>query len=620
MKRLLALILASLLLVSVFTGCSGDSDVELKGAEISMFLTTMPQSIDPSASYTAPDTVRIMGLIYEGLTTINEKGKLEKALAKSWEYEFNQKTGNLELTIDLRDSRWSDGNSVTADNFRFAWQRILKPENNNSNAALLYPVLNAKKAKEGLCSIDDIGIVSQKNKVLMITFEKDYVNEDDFSKSEIKEKVEYFMRRLASPALVPLRQDVVDDDSSSWCQKDNGSYVTNGPFKIKSWNSAELVFERSVNYRCVGDSDNNADDKIVKPYKIVINYSDGESADKHYEKFKNGETNFVNLNSASDDVVADAGKSIKTDDLYSTFCLLLDLKCEGNTLYQNEKVREALSMAIDREAIAKAVNADPATGFVPTGIDNTKAGTDFRKEGGDLISTSADIDGAKKLLKEAGITPSKQYIVFDYSNKREDDECIINEVKKAWKKLGFKIIENDASTQQYIDRKNSGELDFSYNNSKGKIIYASVLAVNVQSMTTDAYSILTQFSGEYGGNVIDVTTGSTENDVAYAGHVSGFNDAEYDKLCEEFVNAKDAKTRAAAMHKAEEYLVDKMPAIPIVFNKAYYVSDDLSKFEVDGFGRLNLTSLKLNSYSERNEKAKLKKAEEEKEQQESQNG
>ena len=137
MKKLLALILACLFVLSALVSCGGGEDdkkkkEEIKGAEIQMFLAPLPESIDPSAAYTTVDQMRIMGLLYEGLTTVTEKGKLENALCKEYEYEFNQRTGNLEIMVTLESSRWSDGNLVTADDFRFAWKRVLLPENDNS--------------------------------------------------------------------------------------------------------------------------------------------------------------------------------------------------------------------------------------------------------------------------------------------------------------------------------------------------------------------------------------------------------------------------------------------------------------------------------------------------------
>ena len=597
MKRLLALILACLMIVAVFTACgSEEKKDEIKGAEIQMFLTTLPESIDPSASYTTADQMRIMGLVYEGLTTIKDNGKLENALLDSYEYDFNQKTGNLELLIKLTNSRWSDGNLVTADDFRFAWKRVLLPENNNANAALLYPVLNAKKVKEGLCSEDDIGVYSLKNNLLQITFEKDYVNEDDFSKGEVKDKIEYFLRRLASPALVPLREDVVDDITKDWCKPNGTSYVTNGPFKIKAWNSGELIFERSVNYRCVGDTEGNPDDKLVTPYRLITMYAEGTSADAHYEKYINKQSFYLNLNSASTDTIDSFGRKVKTEDLLSTSVVYLD---HTHELFKNAKVRQALSLAIDRDTLATNTNSEPATGYVPYGVEDTGRKTDFRKNGGDLISTSADIATAKKLLKEAGITnPSSHVISIEYSNLRKDDEEMAMACRDAWRELGF-TIKLGAKKQMYIDSKENGTYPLIMNNES--VNAASVIIINFQSMTSDAYSMLTALSTEYGGTPVDVT----KEEITYAPHVSGFEDAKYNDLCDAFVNAADEKERSKAMHAAEEYIIEQMPTIPLVFNKAYFVTQKLSKYDADKFGRLDFDQLKQSGYK------KYLKAEEE---------
>ena len=604
MKRILAIILASLLLLSVcagFAGCSSDEEEEeeLKGAEIQMYLTTLPESLDPAGFYTEPDTIRLMGLLYEGLTTIDEGGEVQNALAADWEYDFNKKTGLLELIITLEDSRWSDGAVVKSEDFRFSWQRALRPENNNPYASLLYPILNAKAAKEGVCSIDDIGVVCQDNKTIMITFEKQYANEKDFSDGEVEDFVDYFMARLASPALVPLRQDVVDDDTHAWCHKDNASYVTNGPFKIKKWNSYELTLERNVNYRCVGDVEGNPQDEIVKPYKVISLFEKG-NADKYAEDFKKGEINYLNLNSASDEVIKENKKNIKQENLYSTFCLLLDMRNEDNKLFQNEKVRQALSLAIDREDLAKDVYAEPATGFVPTGVDNTSAGTDFRKEGGNLISKDANLDKAKKLLKEAGVTPKNETIYIDVANLREDEVYMVEKIAAAWKKLGFKVDVKKVK-QLYINAKNDGEYEFNQNHKRGNRSFASVLAINVQNVTPDAYSMLTYFSSEFGGGAFDLRS----EDGAYPAHITGFADKKYDELVKKFVEATDEKARATAMHEAEKYLAKKLPAIPVVFGNAYYVTKDLSNFEVDGLGRLIFTELSLDTYDPDEERAKL---------------
>lgn len=593
MKKLLALILACLLTLTAFVGCSGDGDEQeskIKGAEIQMYLTTLPESVDPAASYTSPDSVRIMGLLYEGLTKITDDGKLENALAKEWEYEIDERDGLLKLEITLENSRWSDGIIVDAEDFIYAWTRILLPENDNPNAALLYPILNAKNVKEGLCSVNDLGVYAIKDNLIQIIFEPAFGNEKDFSKSEIKENVEYFMRRLASPALVPLREDVVAQ-GEDWATKESSSFVTNGPFKIKTWNTGELSFERSVHYRCVGDVDSNADDKIVKPYRIITLYSEGKSATEQFERYNNKECFYLNLDSANEQTLEQISeKNIETDDILSTCVLYLD---HTHELFKDARVRKALSLALDRDAIAQAVMAAPATGFIPTGAADGTGKKDFREVGGDVVSEKPNMAEAKKLIAEAGI--KSKNITIEFSNLRETDKIIANACKTAWGELGFNVTVT-SRPQKYMNNKEDGTYPLIQNNENKTINTASVIAVSLQSTTDDAYGILTGFSAEYGGNFIDVTTGPSAEDVVYNNHVTSFADPAYDKLCEKFIYAKTAKERSAAMHEAEEYLAEQMPVIPVVFNKANYVTQELSGYGTDNFGRLDFTELKQKNF------------------------
>ncbi len=591
MKRLTALLLAALFLVMPLAGCSSDKEDgqtaatdEDKGAIIQTYLASAPASIDPSAMYGSSETIKLMGLLYEGLTTINEDGKLEKALAKEWEYEIDERDDYMKLEITLNSSRWSDGIIVDAEDFIYAWTRILKPENKNENAALLYPVLNAKKAKEGLVSINDVGLTAVKDNVIEIVFEKEY-SDDDF--------VEYFLRRLASPALVPLREDIVSS-KEGWDLAGRSSYITNGPFKIKVWDSYELTLERSVYYRAVSDNDGNKDDKIVKPYRIVNLYSEGDNANEQFKRYRDEEVAsnkvfYVSLAGASEDVIEaadDMKKSdVKTNDMLSTYCLFFNT---NNELLADARVRKALSIAIDREALAElAGDAEAATGLIPYGIEDVKAKQDFREKGGDILADEAQIEEAKKLLKEAGVSGGK--LKAEASNARDYEKRVLNLIASAWKELGI-TLEVSTRRSDYIYNKANGHSEFTQNE-------VDIIAFDLQSMTSDAYGMLMQFSAVYGGHPIDVTTGPSEEDVVYAPYFTGFADEEYDKLCEKILAAVTTKERTAAMHEAEEYLLEKAPVAPLFFNcDTYLVSNQLSGIEQDKFGRLNLIKLKQKSY------------------------
>lgn len=587
MKKLLALFLAVVLLIPVMlTGCGNDE--EIKGAEVQMFLTTLPQRLDPAAVYSDADTVKVMGLLYEGLTTLDEKGKVEKALAKDWEYEIDERDNLMKLEIQLEKSRWSDGIIIDADDFIYAWTRILLPENNNSNAALLYPIHNAQAVKEGRCSVNDLGLYAIEDDILQVVFEPSFIG-PDHSKKEVKANIEYFMKRLSSPSLVPLRQDVCDK-STDWCEPNNANYVTNGPFKIKAWNSAEFSLERSIYYRCVSDNEKNAADKIVKPYRLITSYMDGKTANDHIARYAEKQSFYLNLSTVNNSSISDPS-IIETNGLLSTACLIIDTT---KAPFDDVNVRKALSMSIDRNAIAANVlGATPATGFVPYGVEDASAKEDFREKGGALISVSANMAEAKKLVKNAEIGSNK-YISIEYSKERPAAKMLAQTCKKAWEELGFTVNmrEEHAVNQKYIDSKANGDLTINQNHEND----ACVFICDLQCTTPDAYSMLASLSNKYGGAIVDVVANRT--DVVYDRVVCGYDSDAYDEICRQFVQADNTKERTDAMHKAEEQLISDMPIIPVYFNTACYISQDLSNMSVDNYGRLNFTELKQKNFKD----------------------
>ncbi len=591
MKKLLSLLLASLFVVSTLAGCASSDDEagkkkekdKVKGAIVQTYLCALPTSIDPAAVYTTTDTTKLMGLLFEGLTKIDDNGKLVKALAEDWEYEVDERDNYLKLVIDIEHTRWSDGIVVDAEDFIFAWQRLLLPENDNPNASLLYPILNAKEVKKGLVSVNDLGVRAIRDRVLEITFEPEFTD------------VKYFLRRLASPSLVPLREDIVSR-GEEWCTSDGSSWITNGPFKIKAWKDSEFTLERSLYYHAVSDSDSNKLDKVVKPYRLVNLYSEGNDADAQYlrfignkdisEEFTNDNKSFyINLNGASKETLDAAGKKVKTAESPSTYAMFFNPE---NELFKDANVRRALSLAIDRNALVQLAPMElkAATGFVPFGVEDTSKSKDFRKEGGDIISASANLDEAKKLLKEAGVSGGT--INIECSNYRDFERDMIELVADAWEELGFEV-EVTAPRANYLYNKANGKLPFDQNN-------VDVICYDLVSKTSDAYSILTTFSGVYGGGFIDVTTGTDASSVVYNANRIGFIDEVYDELCKAFMDAEKVKPRTAAMHEAEEYLASAMPVIPLFFESDVYVYDKLSKVELDFFGRYDLKKLKQSSF------------------------
>ena len=109
MKKFVALLLVLFVCLPVVAACStlqGDND---KGATISMYLTDFPQTLDPAAVQLQADTAMIFSLIYQPLTTIDEKGKVKPGLAYEWYSYYDNRDEEYKMYFKLNETMWSDG-------------------------------------------------------------------------------------------------------------------------------------------------------------------------------------------------------------------------------------------------------------------------------------------------------------------------------------------------------------------------------------------------------------------------------------------------------------------------------------------------------------------------------
>ena len=578
MKKVLSLVLAMITAASVMAGCTTLEKDETgsydKGAIIDMYLTTEVFDFDPQNSMTDDAMLKINSLIYEGLTTINENGKWEKALMKSYKIEKDAE-GEFSILITLNNTRWSDGRTVQAADLVYSWKRLLEADSANEASSLLYDIKNARAVKTGDATVDDLGIAAVDTYVLQVEFEQ-------------KVDLDLFFENCSSIALVPLREDVItrytdNDNREIWAQKTT-SIVTNGPFcpkEIAYGNTLRL--ERSSYYYLSAEKDSTEPlDKYVIPYRLLTTYSTGTAEDQlnainSGNIFYNGE---IPLSAR-----AQYADKVTLTDMMGTHTYVFNT---NNTLFAKPEVRKALSMAIDRNQIVNLITyAKPATGYVPYKVFDTKSGTSFREVGGNILSSTADVAGAKSLLSSAGVNGGS----FTLSvRNNEVDVAIANYVAGVWGDLGFNVtVEtvkntiNSTDTTLQVDNfqalYDSGEFD--------------VIAIDMMMLSTDAFSALSQFAVSFSGNGVDMDSANYD----LYGHVSGYANEEYEALIESAYAEKDRTARAAILHQAEAKLLEDMPVIPLVFlQDAYLYVSELSGIESTYYGTRNFKDVQLKDY------------------------
>lgn len=568
MKRFICLALCAVMICGVLSSCStikGDN----KGAIIELYLGNELYNFDPALAYTDDTMVKVLSVMFEGLTRLDDDGDWEKAMMDSYKYEEDR--GEYKLTIELKSSKWSDGRSVQAPDFVYAWKRQLDPDFRGDAASLLYDIKNAKLAKFGDCSIDDVGVTAPDIYTLQVIFEHDI-------------DVDAFLRSAASITLVPLREDVISRNAEHWAQKTT-TIVCNGPFVLKELDYGKIMrLERNAYY--FRDVDSNEQlDKYVIPWRLVTYYEWGD-LQTQYELFKDGQIFY--LGEIPLDYRWDEYDDAHVTDESATSTYLFNTT---NPLFKDARVRRALSMALDREEMADiVVYAKPATGFIPYGVKDENAKGDFRKAGGDLLDTVADVDGAKALLKEAGVSGGTFSITVKNT---EADLALAKYVQGVWQSLGFNVTLNPLTGERnrqlekiyndtFNDAYESGEFD--------------VIAIDTSMMTLDAFANLAMYSTEYSGSgVVDLRVSDN-----YETKINrlGYKNEEYDKLIDSAFNAEDDESRIEYLHQAEELLLDDMPLIPVLFLQDYYLINDsvLSGEETRIEGYRDFSRMKMKNY------------------------
>ena len=611
-KRLLAFVLCLIMLASTLVGCAKKEDEDYKGAYINMYLTDMVYDFDPAHAYDNESNLRVISLLFDNLFVLDEKGKVKKSLAKDYRIIENELMEEYKMVIELNETSWTDGIKIAADDVVFAWKRII--ENASEAASLLFDIKNARALKlgEGEWTIDDLGVCALNEREVEITFEG---------------KIDYdqFLLNLTSYALVPLREEIVTK-TEDWAKKPM-TMVSSGPFRIREISyeeeDAHVTLERNIYY--YRDIMEDPIDESVLPYRLIIDYT--MTDEEIMQAYNDGKIFYVGdiplsvrgsykdeatvMNSLSTHTyVLNQNAVIKYyhpslfEELSSNACVYDQSNLKdgdnGEKIFANADVRRALSLAINRDAIAEAVVfAEAASAFVPGGVfESNSAKETFRDIGGKIIATDADMDAAQALLEDAGVDPTKFMFAISVASYDDVHMAIAEKVQEAWEELGFHVAINAIDVQVNDEKlKTTGEVSTDIKDDIFAEAYRAgnfeVAAVDYHAYSVDAFGALARFAKNYSGQGYDI------NDEEYPliPHKTGYDSEEYNDKIGEAFEEKDVAARADILHEAEKMLLEDMPVIPIIFNKqATLMNDDLSKVKTTYYVPAIFTDAKLKDW------------------------
>ena len=308
------------------------------------------------------------------LLRVDENGKNQPDLAEKVEVSEDGKT----FTATLRDGiKWSDGSDITAEDFVYTWRRMVDPATASEYAYLVSDahVLNADEVIAGEKPVEELGVKADGNKVIFT----------------LSTPAPQFESLLTFSNFVPQKESFVKEAGEDYGTSSD-KMLYSGPFVVEDWNGTSGSFKLVKN-------ENYWDAENVKTE--TVNVQTVKKPDTAVQMYKQGELDFANISQTS--AIYNANKN--NEDVIEIAEARADYLVYNETgsveALTNEKIREALNLATDREGLVKAAadtGTNPATAFVPKGLATLTDGTDLNE----FVSQpyTFDKEKAAKLFKE----------------------------------------------------------------------------------------------------------------------------------------------------------------------------------------------------------------------------
>ena len=308
------------------------------------------------------------------LLRVDENGKNQPDLAEKVEVSEDGKT----FTATLRDGiKWSDGSDITAEDFVYTWRRMVDPATASEYAYLVSDahVLNADEVIAGEKPVEELGVKADGNKVIFT----------------LSTPAPQFESLLTFSNFVPQKESFVKEAGEDYGTSSD-KMLYSGPFVVEDWNGTSGSFKLVKN-------DNYWDAENVKTE--TVNVQTVKKPDTAVQMYKQGELDFANISQTSAIYNANKNNEDVIDIAEARADYLVYNETGSVKALTNQKIREALNLATDREGLVKAAadtGTNPATAFVPKGLATLTDGTDLNE----FVSQpyTFDKEKAAQLFKE----------------------------------------------------------------------------------------------------------------------------------------------------------------------------------------------------------------------------
>lgn len=531
MQKLKVEIFYTFLIVIFFCSCSSYKSVDTNellvgnGAEV--------QDLDP-ATVSGVTEHRVLSALFEGLTSLDPK-TLEPipAVAEKWDISDDKKIYTFYLR---KNTFWSNGDPVTAQDFIYSWERTLTPQLSSEYAYLLFCIKNAKEYFEGkIKNFSEVGVEAIDEHTLKV---------------QLEYPTAYFLKMQVHNIWYPIHKGTVEKYGSIY-ERNNpwthtGNHVSNGPYQLEEWIPNKSIrvtknphYWNKNNVAIEKISFYPIDNQMTEERLFRIGYLDLTST------IPLRKLEYYRINHP---------QSLLLHPYIGVYYYRINVK---HPVLSNINVRKALAYSIDRAQITEYVlkgGEQPALYYVPNGIGNYQS----------PHRLTFDPEYAKKMLAEAGYPNGENFpdieILFNTS---EAHKLIAEAIQRMWKKhlnINVKLLNQDWKV--YLISMN--QLDY-------QIARSAWIADFL-----DPVNFLECFLS-YSGN-----------------NRTGWENKQFDTLVEQAYRESDETKRNKLMFQAEEILLEELPIIPIYFYTwKMLISSRVENFSPNVLGYIRWQELRI---------------------------
>lgn len=481
-------------------------------------LPSDPESVDPhkARSTQAGDILRDIG---EGLLGYSPGGELVPGVAESWEVSDE----GLTYTFRIRDNaRWSNGDPVTAGDFVFSLRRLVDPATAAFYASSIAVVANAEAIIAGELPPDELGVEAVGDRTLVI---------------RLTQPTPYLLSLLTFPSTFPVHARSIAMHGEGFTRP--GNLLSNGAYKLAAWTPGSvLALSRNEQYW------NNAATAIDEVRHHVLTQGVTE-----LNRYRAGELHITST--VPPDTFAQVGEEYGDQLRVAPY---LGIYYYGFNLSKppfkdNPGLREALSMAIDRDVLVEKITGRgeaPAFSWVPPGVDNYEP----RRLAFAGMSQDERNARARRLIAEAGYGPDNPLRIELRYNTSDEHRRIALAVQAMWKDaLG---VETTLINEEF------------------QVLLANMREAEVTQV----------FRSSWIGDYNDAHTFLSIVESDNASNLPRYANEEYDAVMDQAARQLNPQWRRVHLEEAERVFLADHAVIPLYF----FVSKHLVSPEVQGWG------------------------------------